>query len=146
MTRNKDSEPWRPGDGWFPLDNDITPEITVLPQPIRKTLKDYQAFVKSVTNPEVLKGSHAERCVIAALGLCGESGKVADHVKKHVAQGHPFKLASIVEELGDIMFYIADMCNANNIPMDDVMDINVAKLQRRYPNGFTTKRSIYREK
>jgi len=113
--------------------------------PNQKTLASYQEFVRSVTNPTILNADHTLRCQIAALGLCGESGEVADLIKKHVEQGHPFKLAKIIEELGDVMFYIASMCNANNISLNEIMDVNVAKLQERYPAGFSTDASINRK-
>lgn len=120
--------------------NDSEPALTVSPRTI------YQHHVENFINPTVKNSPHAVRCTIAALGLCGESGEVADHIKKHVEQGHPFKLASIVEELGDVLFYVAAMCNANNLSMDEVMDYNIAKLTKRYPNGFSTEASLNRKK
>lgn len=43
------------------------------------------------------------------------------------------------------MFYIVNLCTMLDIKMEDVLDYNVEKLQKRYPDGFDRKRSINRE-
>nr|WP_302596960.1 nucleoside triphosphate pyrophosphohydrolase family protein [uncultured Cellulosilyticum sp.] len=79
-----------------------------------------------------------------ALGLSGEAGEVVDIIKKHIYQGHELNKVRIKEELGDVMWYVSELCNAIGIKLSDVMETNIAKLKERYPNGFEANRSINR--
>ena len=78
------------------------------------------------------------------LGLCGEAGEVTDIVKKSVFHKHPVDIDTLIKELGDVMWYVAMCCHALNISLDDVMQGNIEKLKRRYPDGFSTDASINR--
>jgi len=80
------------------------------------------------------------------LGLNGEAGEVADHIKKVRFQGHVMNKAHLADELGDILWYIAIMCEGLGYTLSEVMEINVAKLKKRYPDGFSVENSINREK
>lgn len=81
----------------------------------------------------------------AALGLAGESGEVADLIKKHLFQGHELNKEKIVDELGDILWYIAIMAEGLGVEMEVIPTHNIDKLRKRYPNGFEAERSINRE-
>ena len=85
------------------------------------------------------------RLINGALGLSGESGEVADHIKKHIFQGHELDREFLAKELGDICWYIAVAAQASGYPLEDVMRGNVEKLRKRYPNGFEEDRSIHRD-
>lgn len=80
----------------------------------------------------------------AALGLCGESGEVADLIKKHVYQGHDLDKHKLAEELGDVCWYISLACEVAGLELNDVMQGNIDKLMKRYPDGFKTIDSIKR--
>jgi len=80
----------------------------------------------------------------AALGIAGEGGEFVDHVKKHVFHGHPLDIAKLREECGDVLWYAADAASAIDAKLADVATENEAKLQRRYPNGFSRAASITR--
>lgn len=82
--------------------------------------------------------------VWTALGLTGEAGEVAERVKKGVLHGHGVDVAALTEELGDVMWYVAALAEVYNIRLSDVMVANVAKLNRRYPDGFSVADSIAR--
>lgn len=77
----------------------------------------------------------------AALGLTGEAGEVADLVKKCYYQGHDLDMDAIVEELGDVAWYIALACQALGFSMEEVLRMNIEKLQKRYPDGFDAQKS-----
>ena len=80
-----------------------------------------------------------------AMGLCGEAGEVADIIKKHLFQKHPLDSAHIAEELGDVCWYIAELCAALDISLSEVLEHNISKLEKRYPNNrFEAERSINR--
>ena len=73
------------------------------------------------------------------MGLAGEIGEVIDIMKKHIYQGKELDITDVIEEVGDVLWYIANFCNVNNITMDECMESNIKKLRKRFPNGFTTK-------
>lgn len=78
------------------------------------------------------------------LGLCGEAGEVSDHIKKYMFQGHELDQDKLVNELGDVCWYIAILASGLNVDLETVMKKNIEKLQRRYPDGFDTERSLHR--
>lgn len=67
-----------------------------------------------------------------ALGLCGEAGEVAEQVKKHFFHGHELDKRHMIEELGDVAWYLAVLCDAIGSDLDTVMEENLKKLEQRY--------------
>ena len=83
----------------------------------------------------------------AALGLSGESGEIADHVKKVMFHGHPLDDATrdkIAKEIGDILWYCAIGATGIGIGLGDIAQMNVDKLRKRYPDGFSSENSLKR--
>ena len=78
-------------------------------------------------------------CSNMCMGLAGEMGEVIDIMKKHIYQGKELDITDVIEEVGDVLWYIANFCNVNNITMDECMESNIKKLRKRFPNGFTVK-------
>ena len=78
----------------------------------------------------------------AGLGLTGEAGEVADIIKKHLYQGHDLPRDKIVEELGDLMWYVSLTASLIGVDLKAVMQAN---LWWRYPNGFRPEDSVHRE-
>lgn len=81
----------------------------------------------------------------AAYGLNGEAGEVIDIMKKHEFQGHELDREALIDELGDVQWYVALMATALGVTLEDVMEHNVNKLVKRYPDGFDKARSINRD-
>lgn len=79
-----------------------------------------------------------------ALGLVCEAGEFGDMVKKYLYQGHALYLNKCKEELGDVLWYLANICNVLNIDLAEVAKGNVEKLKKRYPNGFGEEYSVNR--
>ena len=79
------------------------------------------------------------------LGLCGESGEAADMVKKHLFQGHPLDTEKLAKELGDVAWYLAVTAYSIGYGLDDILQMNVEKLWKRYPEGFEEERSLHRK-
>ena len=99
--------------------------------------KDHEAFIYRL---QELEGQdfHAERLLTAAVGACAEAGEFTEIVKKIVFQGKPVNeenMFHLKRELGDIMWYVAQACMGLNISLDEVIEMNVEKLQSRYPGG-----------
>ena len=79
------------------------------------------------------------------MGLCGESGECIDIVKKTMFQGHPLDREHLAEELGDVAWYLAVTAKGLGYDLESIMQRNVDKLMKRYPDGFETERSMHRE-
>ena len=103
---------------------------------------EYQMLAQRTSNKKLTPN---EKLLNGALGLCGEAGEVADLIKKSFMQGHPIDRAHIAEELGDVLWYVAETITAIGYDIDTIMQMNIEKLRCRYPMGFSTERSINRE-
>lgn len=74
-----------------------------------------------------------------ALGLTGESGEVADLVKKFERHAKPVDNDRLADELGDVLWYIAILSSRIGLTLEEVASGNVEKLRRRYPDGFVAR-------
>ena len=81
---------------------------------------------------------------VYSMGLAGEAGEVVDYLKKVVGHGHPLDKDILSKELGDVLWYVAALCAHNGLSMSEVAQGNVDKLKVRYPDGFSSERSISR--
>ena len=84
------------------------------------------------------KGANIERLTTAGVGLAAESGEFLEIVKKMVFQGKPWSDANrehLLIELGDVMWYVANACIALDVDFEEVIEMNVKKLEKRYPGG-----------
>lgn len=52
----------------------------------------------------------------------------------------------LIKELGDIAWYLAEAATALDVPLDTILQGNLDKLHKRYPDGFNTSASINRQK
>lgn len=68
----------------------------------------------------------------AALGVCGEAGELADAIKKEVIYGKPEDMQNLIEELGDLRFYMQAVQNLYGITEQDILQYNANKLSKRY--------------
>ena len=83
--------------------------------------------------------------ITGTLGLTGEAGEVADHIKKWYDQGHELQADKIIDELGDVCRYVALTATALGVSLSQVLEQNIEKLQKRFPNGFEVERSVNRK-
>ena len=90
------------------------------------------------------------RLLTAVVGMMAESGEFAEVVKKKVFQADSNfteeEIFHMKRELGDVLWYWVQGCIALGFTPDEVMDENIRKLEKRYPNGFEVIRSEVREK
>ncbi len=105
------------------------------------TINEYQQLAMRTLNPSLDK---KDVLINGVMGLCGESGEAIDIVKKHLAQGHALERAALIKELGDIAWYLAETAYALDVSLEDVLEANIEKLRKRYPQGFASERSIKR--
>lgn len=73
----------------------------------------------------------------SALGLAGEVGELTDTVKKHLVYGKPLDQENLVEELGDILWFVALACTTLDISLSAIATLNIEKLEKRYPERYT---------
>lgn len=103
------------------------------------TDEDYENFCKSKwRNPLAqVTAEFSERyqidCVIAALGLGGEAGEVQELVKKFEVHGRLTDVDRLIEELGDVEYYLARLRSLYGISREEILEANVTKLDARYP-------------
>jgi NTP pyrophosphatase (non-canonical NTP hydrolase) len=64
------------------------------------------------------------------LGLCGEAGEVAEKVKKQVRDG-VFNRHEVAKELGDVLWYLANISNDIGYSLKEIANMNVDKLRSR---------------
>ena len=99
---------------------------------------DLAALLARVTELDVEGDADVPRLLTAALGLTAESGEFTEVVKKTLLQGKPYNNENVFHmkrELGDICWYIAQACMALDTTFDEIIEMNVRKLESRYPGG-----------
>lgn len=100
--------------------------------------KDFTSFVDHIDRLDQDTYVNIPLLMTAAIGLGSEGGELQEIVKKILFQGKPLNEENIFHmkrELGDIIWYWANACNALGIEPDDVIAENVKKLEARYPGG-----------
>lgn len=110
--------------------------------------KDAQAFSDALDIIDETSGLPPERLITAALGISAEGGEFAEIIKKAVFQGKPLDDDAqyhMKRELGDVMWYIAQACIALDCSLEDIIYMNIEKLESRYPDGFDSFRSNNRK-
>ena len=99
---------------------------------------DYAALLTRMNKLELEDDCNLSQLLTAALGLTAESGEFTEIVKKIILQGKPYNEDNVFHmkrELGDICWYIAQACMALDTTFDEIIEMNVDKLKKRYPGG-----------
>ena len=110
--------------------------------------KNFMAFIDSTSKLDVQDNMNLPRVMTSAIGMLAESGEFTEVLKKMVFQGKEFNEENrfhMKRELGDVLWYWVQGCIALGFTPDEVMDENIRKLEKRYPNGFEVVRSEVRE-
>ena len=101
----------------------------------KTTLKEYQ----KICNSTAKRFDDPQKAIMTwGLGLTGEAGDIAGCIKKTYAHDNN-QTKGIRENLGDAMWYAAMICNFYKWNMQEVLEENLKKLKKRYPEGFTIK-------
>lgn len=105
---------------------------------VRKLNKPGQDIIDSLT-PEKAQLLHM------ACGVAGEGGELLDAIKKHVIYGKPIDIENVVEELGDLEFFMEGVRQLCKITREQTMGGNVTKLSERYATAtYTDQAAILR--
>ena len=111
---------------------DFVTGVTSLPS------TDLPALLSRITELDVEGDADIPRLLTAALGLTAEAGEFTEIVKKIILQGKPYNNENVFHmkrELGDICWYIAQASMALDTTFDEIIEMNVNKLEARYPGG-----------
>ena len=111
---------------------DFVNEVTSFPS------TDLAALLARATELDLENDCDVPRLLTAALGLTAESGEFTEVVKKILLQGKPYNEDNVFHmkrELGDICWYLAQACMALDTTFDEIIEMNVDKLKKRYPGG-----------
>lgn len=100
-------------------------------------ISEYQEAAKRTCN----LSDQAELLKLALIGMQDELGEVAGPLKKYLWHGHELDRAHLQDEIGDICWYLATLCNALDISLAGALEDNIEKLCKRYPDGFSSERS-----
>lgn len=104
-------------------------------------LNEYQKLADRTSNPALTHWQYVQN---GCYGMCGEAGECIDILKKVMFQGHNFDPERLIDELGDVLWYIAQTATGLGVTLEDVASGNVRKLKKRYPYKFTAEQSIHR--
>ena len=102
-------------------------------------INEYQKLALKTLNPKL---DDKEILINGVMGLCGESGEAIDIVRKHLHQGHELDKEKLANELGDIAWYLAETAYILGYDLEDILKMNIEKLQKRFPEGFKSEDSI----
>lgn len=117
--------------------DDITVTVNVM--------NEYQAQALRTLSDQYHVGAVDPDLLHAAIGLATESGELLDALKRRLFYGKPLDDVNLVEELGDLMWYIAVACHSLGTTIDAVCAANITKLKRRFPERFTSEHAINRD-
>ena len=98
--------------------------------------KNHVAFINRIKDLEETSEMH--RLLTAAVGMSAEGGEFLEIVKKMIFQGKPYNddnVRHLKIELGDVLWYVAQACMALDISLDEITDMNIDKLSKRFPDG-----------
>lgn len=115
------------------------------------TPKDYQIAVHrtqpdaSMIAPQMIRAGSEIESLHAIIGLCTEVGELQDAFKKHVFYGRDLDETNVREEIGDVAWYLAFLCNEMGFDLGKIMYENIEKLKIRYPEKFTESDAIERK-
>lgn len=106
------------------------------------TFQRYQELAARTAAPV---DTEKDKFMRGVLGLLGEVGELAEHLKKHFYQGHELDMEYVRKELGDILWYLTVMVDDLDYGLDSIAVENINKLRERFPDGrFDSERSIHR--
>lgn len=80
-----------------------------------------------------------------ALGVANEAGEIVDAIKKHVIYNKELDIENVIEEIGDMYFYLQGILNELDISKEEVLQHNINKLTVRYGKQYSDKAAIDRK-
>lgn len=107
---------------------------------IDMTGNEYQKLAARTMDSKLYYG---EAIAHSLHGMAGEVGELHSIYQK-VYQGHKIDKEHCMKEVGDLLWFIAEYCTTMEWDLEEVMELNIEKLMKRYPNGFEADKSLHR--
>lgn len=104
------------------------------------TLNEYQKLAARTISDKLNATNQIDH---ALHGMVSEIGEIHGIYQK-MYQGHDLDLEHKKKELGDLLWFIAEYCTANGWELDEIGQMNIDKLKKRYPTGFSAEKSLHR--
>jgi len=89
-------------------------------------------------------GSETSNTIHMLMGMQTEIGELTDPFKKQFAYNKPIDWFNVKEEIGDLMWYIGNLCYMLNFDLEEILEKNIEKLKVRYPDKFDSGYAIQR--
>ena len=105
------------------------------------TLNEYQVLASRTMNKDL---SIIQTKLHALHGLSGEVGEIHSLFQK-IYQGHEMNEEHLMKEVGDLLWFIAELCTVFGWEFDTVASKNIEKLMARFPDGFSISKSLNRK-
>lgn len=106
-------------------------------QAMRTKCDQLKALRKLVNHSSEHNGMMAIQLLHGLIGLQGEVGELAGMIERFLYYGQEFDRQNFIEEVGDSMWYIAELLDAIDSPLGQAMFDNIEKLRKRFPDKFT---------
>lgn len=102
-------------------------------------ISDYPYMVLALAKPgaEIAQTMTADKAHLLhmAVGIAGEAGELLDAIKKATIYNKDLDIDNVIEELGDLEFYMQGLRQHLQIHRDDTLEANMRKLGKRYHSG-----------
>lgn len=105
------------------------------------TFNEYQELARRTQNKALL---FEDRRRHSLFGMASEIGEIHAFFQKQY-QGHFIDKEKLKAEVGDLLWFVAELCDTCDWSMSDVAAENIEKLKKRYPEGFDAERSVHRD-
>ena len=103
---------------------------------------DYYMAAQRTMNPSLTWNEMKQH---ALHGIASECGEIHGLYQK-VYQGHELNKDCVIDEIGDLMWFVMELCFAEHINPEEMLESNIDKLRKRFPTGFSEERSVNRDK
>lgn len=104
----------------------------------------FQEYQQAALRTAPVPSYETEDLLHACAGLCTEAGELMDVFKKHEFYGKPIDRVNVMEEVGDLAWYLALLCRYGNFTLEECAEANIRKLRARYPDKFSKENAIER--
>lgn len=108
----------------------------------RLTFREYQS---EAARTDRARGGEVEHLMVPLLGLAGEAGSLLAEFKKWIREGDRYKpfTDQVSEEIGDILWYLANIAGKTGLDLEEIAHENLAKLANRWPNDSQTSAPLF---
>lgn len=95
------------------------------------------------TISEEMNGNKAH-IIHMILGVAGEVGELLDAIKKAAIYNKPLDMENVIEEFGDIEFYLEGLRQGLGVTREETLEVNITKLTKRYGAVYSDQAAITR--